>query len=283
MLSSDLISVDELNNLLINDPKLIVLDASISPVGNMEAPEHCWPNVVIPGAKFFDIEEDFSDKSSHLPHTLPNVEQFEQAAQQLGINHDSNIVVYDSFGIFSSARAWYMFKAMGHQSVAVLNGGLPKWLSQGFTTLADNPSNKAAQGNFKGRYHSSFFCDADRVAMNIGDQTTAILDARAYQRFSGQSPEPRAGIRSGHIPGAYSLPYTQCLNHELLKEGAELNQIFEHLPITPKQEWMMSCGSGITACILALAATLHGHQHISVYDGSWSEWGGDISRPVATQ
>lgn len=265
---------------LLDDPKLIVLDASISPIGNMVKPQYGWPETSIPGAQFFDIENDFSDMDNPLPHTLPSVEQFETEVRKLGVCNESKVVVYDNHGMFSSARAWYMLKAMGFSQVSVLNGGLPAWLAQELPVCSTNGRN-IEKGNFTARYLPSFFCDADQVAAFIEQDKVSIVDARAAVRFLGQVEEPRAGIRSGHIPTSLNLPYGDLLANGQLLEAADLVAQFNALELTQEHKWVMSCGSGITACILALAAYVVGHENVCVYDGSWSDWGKDFSRPIA--
>jgi len=283
----DIISVVQLANY--SSLNLIVLDASITPVGAMEKPESCWPNTIIPKAKFFDIEGDFCDLDSALPHTMPSAEQFNEQARSLGINKDSQIVIYDSYGIFSSARAWWMFKSFGHENVAVLDGGLPQWMKQDFETtkasgkqitgLADEHD---CIGDFSGVFLAEYFTDKDQVKVNLNDENYQILDARASARFYGRAPEPRAGIRSGHMPGAINLPYSELLSFGKFKSVVELTDIFSNSS-SNTQSQIMTCGSGITACILALGAHMSGYKAISVYDGSWSEWGQANGLPVTKE
>ncbi len=278
-LVTPLISTDQLHSIL-DQENLVILDASIPPVGKMAAPETRWPDVAISNARFFDIEHDFSDSSSDLPHTLPSAEQFQASCQKLGINNDSLIVVYDDLGMFSSARAWYLFNAMGHKHVAVLNGGLPKWLSSGYPV--DSVANEMhAQGSFTAVYEPSKFCCADQVEQARENPKCNILDARAKERFLGLIPEPRVGVRAGHIPHSICFPYLDLLENGVLKPTAELARIFERAEVDFDNQWIMSCGSGITACILALAATIVGHNDNCVYDGSWSEWGQDLNRAIS--
>jgi thiosulfate/3-mercaptopyruvate sulfurtransferase len=255
---------------------LVVLDASIPPVGNMVAPTHSWPDYRIPNARRFDLNQDFSDLNHHLPHTMPSAKHFEKAAQALGINQQSQIVVYDDLGLFSAARAWYMFKAMGHQNVAVLDGGLPYWLKLN-KAIADVPYDIEAEksricGNFLAQTQADYFCDWREVQTQIHSQNELIVDARAHRRFSGADAEPRAGVRRGHMPNAKNLPYNDLLDQGLFKPVGELKKIFAHIN-EKEQAMIMTCGSGVTACVLALAADLIGHKDVRVYDGSWSEWG----------
>ncbi len=275
-----LISPEQLNTIL-HQPNLVILDASIDPVGNTKKPEFCWPKVAIYGAKRFDLKIDFSDPDNTLPHTMPSVEQFTLHAQKLGINQNSQIVVYDDLGIFSSARAWWMFHAMGHKTVAVLNGGLPAYLQENYLTFSPNEqlthTNKL--GNFIGHYEPQYFCNEEKVLENLHAKHCKIIDARGAARFSGLEEEPRAGMRSGHMPSAYNIPYSSLLSQGALLPDEKLKN---HLQAIAKedQQLIFTCGSGITACILALAAKRSGYKYLTVYDGSWSEWGQLNELPV---
>ena len=269
-----LISCVDLHAIL-GSKDLMVLDASIPPIGNMAAPQYSWPDHRIPNARCFDLNKDFSDPDSKLPHTMPSIEHFEQAAKVLGISQQSQIVVYDDLGLFSAARAWYMFKAMGHKKVAVLDGGLPMWIKLKKPTegaITTNITKNIVEGDFVARQRDSFFCDWQYVETQTQSQEELILDARGSQRFKGLDAEPRAGVRSGHMPNAKNLPYSDLLKEGLFKSPEELKKIFTQINHEDKA-MIMTCGSGVTACILALAADITGSQAVRVYDGSWSEWG----------
>ena len=274
-----LISVSQLSEILKQDD-VIILDASIPPMVGMKIPPHSWPISMVETAQRFDINSDFSNPSSSLPHTMPSEKMFNDAAQQLGINGQSQIVVYDHFGIFSSARAWWMFKAMGHENIAVLNGGLPAWVSAGKKLVNAQTNSKKTKGNFQGILNSHYFCNAEHVLANIHNSTIKILDARSNGRFLGTEAEPRAGVRSGHIPNSVNVHYKSLQQNGYLLEKIQLKQIFEQAQIDAPQ-LITSCGSGVTACILALAADILGYKDTQVYDGSWSEWGADITLPIA--
>lgn len=270
-----LISCTDLHAIL-TSKDLVVLDASIPPVGNMATPKFSWPECSIPFARRFDLNQHFSDPKSPLPHTMPSAAHFEKASQALGINQQSQIVVYDDLGLFSAARAWYMFKAMGHENIAVLDGGLPQWLK--LNKAVDNASTnsnvnkKYLKGNFIAHEQANYFCQWQEVQAQSKSQDQLILDARAQRRFSGSDAEPRKGVRSGHMPNAKNLPYSELLNQGMFKSTEQLEKIFARLN-EHNQAMIMSCGSGVTACILALAADLTGRANVRVYDGSWSEWG----------
>lgn len=247
---------------------LVILDATIPKVGDSEGQK---PNIQIPNARFFDIKQKFSDTSAPFPNTVPSLEQFQTEAQNLGINNDSCIVVYDDKGIYSSARAWYLFKAFGYDNVAVLDGGLPEWLDSfyGVETKQEHPFLK---GNFKANYNPKYFKFFEDIKAISENEQCTILDARSELRFRSLVEEPRKGLRSGTIPNSKNLPYTQVLNGATMKSEEELQQILKNLS-EDNTNFTMSCGSGITACILALATEIAGVKNISVYDGSWTEYG----------
>jgi len=276
-----LISPEQLSQ-IITLPELVILDASIPPIIGMSTPLYSWPETIINSTRRFDINNQFSDLHNPLPHTMPTEQQFNAQAQQLGINYNSQIVVYDHFGVFSSARAWWMFKAMGHHNVAVLNGGLPAWLKAGFETvkMVEKPDYKL--GDFNGAFDKNYFCDAKQVFLMLKQNSSQVLDARSPTRFLGQEAEPRAGVRSGHMPNAKNLHYKSLQIEGNLVNIEQLQQCFQQVNIENKP-LAMSCGSGVTACVLALAADILGYKNIQVYDGSWSEWGADPQLPIETQ
>jgi thiosulfate/3-mercaptopyruvate sulfurtransferase len=277
-----LISCIDLHAIL-DHKDLVVLDASIPPVGDMQAPAHSWPACCIPKARRFDLNRDFSAPNSDMPHTMPSAVHFERAAQTLGINKQSQIVIYDDLGLFSAARAWYMFRAMGHKNVAVLDGGLPYWLTLNKPTSVATEYTEHGEfgkpgikGDFAAEAQAGYFCDWREVEKQTHQQAELILDARGSDRFLGIVAEPRVGVRGGHMPNSINLPYSELFtgaeNHGLLKSPDELKKIFKHLNVAD-QPMIMSCGSGVTACILAFAAEISGFNDVRVYDGSWTEWG----------
>ena len=270
-ITSPLVSVQWLAENL-NAENLVILDASmkpVTPVGNdsSQADASC-----IKGALRFDFDNDIRDKNTDLPHTMPPAEFFTEEMQKLGINQDSAIVVYDYVGVYASPRAWWMFRAMGHDQVAVLDGGLPAWKKQNLP-CGDQPEKIAKQrGNFVSRPQAGLFCDSAHVQEALADSHFAVLDARSEGRFKGVDPEPRAGLRGGHMPNSINLPFANVVVDGFVLPPAQLESVFSKL-VNKQQNLIFSCGSGVTACIDALAAELAGYQNISVYDGSWSEWG----------
>jgi len=244
----------------LNHPDLIILDASKSENGNAQ----------IQGAIAFDIKNKFSDTNSKFPNTLLNEKDFEIACQQIGINQNSIIVVYDNIGIYNSPRVWWMFKTMGFQHIYVLDGGLPLWIYQ------ENPTEKInkptfKKGNFKAQLDSEKVKDYKFIKSNIKTQGFLIIDARSEGRFNGTAPEPRAGLASGNIPKSINIPFKGVLNENVFKSKKELEIIFDELK-NNKLPLVFSCGSGITACIVLMAYQMVLNNEISVYDGSWTEW-----------
>ena len=273
-LPTPLVSVDWLARHL-NHPDLVVLDAHMQPPS---APISTDPVRQIPGARRFDFDGRIKAPDTELPHMLPSPELFSAEVQALGIHARSLIVVYDRIGIFSAPRAWWMFRAMGHAQVAVLDGGLPAWLAAGHPVEPET-TYAGPTGDFIARLQPGLFCDADRVAAELSSGRRPVVDARSAPRFAGLEPEPRAGLRAGHMPGALNLPFGQLQQDGKMKPADELQAEFARL-LGEQQDPIFSCGSGVTACILALGAELAGYRGLTVYDGSWSEWGGDPTRPV---
>jgi thiosulfate/3-mercaptopyruvate sulfurtransferase len=259
----------------INQSTLIVLYTQMDNPVTSETDNN--PVGYIPNSMFFDFEKVFCDKDSSLPHTMPNEKIFSEGAQKLGINHDSIIVIYDNKGIYSAPRVWWMFKSMGHPNVYVLNGGLPNWLSQNMPTVPHLVSARKS-GGFQAKFNSKHFISADNIIVQLINIT--VLDARSAGRFNGTQAEPRKGLRSGHVPTSINLPFARCLEGSKLKSSAELKVIFSECLLSFDGFLVFSCGSGVTACILALAATEAGYTEMAVYDGSWSEWCARKDLPV---
>lgn len=274
-----LVSTDWLAGAL-GDPKVKVLDGTshLPTTGRDAAAEFAEKH--IPGAQRFDIDL-VADQSASLPHMLPSAARFAELVGAMGIGNDDHVVVYDVYGLQSAARTWWMFRVFGHQRVSILNGGLPKWESEGRPVTADvaalEPQAFAAQGN------ADLVRDREAVLANIDSGREQVLDARAAGRFTGEDPEPRAGMRSGHIPGSLSLPFTQLLaSDRTVLPASELREAFDRAGVDLGRPTVASCGSGVTACVIALGAYLLGQDSVAVYDGSWSEWGGRQDTPIDT-
>ena len=253
------------------DPDLRILDASWYLPGENRNPLEEYSRSHIPGARFFDIDE-IADKDSHLPHMVPSQELFATRVRKMGIGNGHQIVVYDTAGIFSSPRVWWLFKLMGHKDIAVLDGGFPKWLEEG-REVEDIPP-QVNERHYYSRKQAQLVKSRDEVQKASSEGSPQILDARPKTRFMGLLPEPRPGLRSGNIPNSINLPYTNLLNENgTMKEKQDLLKEFKSSGLDLDKPVITSCGSGITASILFLALDMIGHRNISLYDGSWVEWG----------
>jgi thiosulfate/3-mercaptopyruvate sulfurtransferase len=263
-------------------PGLVVLDATYHLPTAKRDPRAEYAREHIPGALFFDVD-GISDPDSPLPHMLPAPDAFARAVEALGIGNDDHVVAYDSYGLMSAARPWWMFRAFGHDRVSVLDGGLAKWKKEG-RPVTDAKSVAAAGKRFQARLRPDLVRSKDQLLGNLKTRSEQVLDARAAGRFQGTAPEPRAGLRSGHIPGSVNLPFNALLDGQsqtVLPRAALLEQ-FAKAGIDLGRPVVTSCGSGVTACVLALGLELAGAKRVAVYDGSWSEWGLPGNTPVET-
>ena len=250
----------------LNHPNVIVINGTIQKVSsNFKSEEQQIEN-----ARFFDIKNAFTDTSAEFPNTIPSEIQFQTEAQKLGINKEDFIVVYDEGGIYSSTRVWWLFKTFGHNNVAVLDGGFPEWKAQKFPTEVKTEK-QYNSGNFIAKYNPNNIVYFESLEAINKDPNFKIIDARSNDRFMCRVPEPREGLRSGHIPNSVNLPYQNILNEHKFQHKEQIASTFKDLA-NNNQHLVFTCGSGITASILSLAATLLGYNN-SVYDGSWTEYG----------
>jgi thiosulfate/3-mercaptopyruvate sulfurtransferase len=274
-----LVSTDWLARHL-KDPDLRVLDASwfLPAAGRNARAEYNAAH--IPGARFFDIDE-VSDQRSSLPHMAPPTEKFMSRLRAMGVGDGHQVVVYDSMGLFSAPRVWWTFRLMGKQDVAVLDGGFPKWQAEG-REVEDMPPVVRDRHMTVSR-QAGLVKDVTQVAHAAKLGLAEVIDARSAPRFAGTEPEARPGLRSGHIPGARNLPYGSLLNPDgTMKDPAALRALFAATGMDLSKPAITSCGSGITAAVLALALERIGHRNWALYDGSWAEWGMYEDLPVAT-
>ena len=256
----------------LDNPDLVILDASHAAVGGQKPP---YPDVRIKGARRFDIDY-FSNQESSLPHMLAPADVFDKKVRALGINQDSHLVIYDNLGIYSSPRAWWMFKIMGHQKVSVLDGGLPQWIGEGHEVEKVELATYEA-GDFEGTLQPEMVKSMEEVKENLGARAFQLIDARSSGRFEGTAPEPRPQLKSGHIPNSINIPFQEVLENGRYKTTEELKRLFgphENKPL------VFSCGSGLTACIVMLAAELISDGEKAVYDGSWTEWASEKGNPI---
>jgi thiosulfate/3-mercaptopyruvate sulfurtransferase len=277
---ASLASVEWLRERLGN-PEIAILDATFFLPNQGRDAHREYLDAHIPGARFFDIDA-IADHSTHLPHMLPSAQDFAAAVGKLGIGTRSAVVVYDNNSFMASARAWWMFRTFGHSRVVVLDGGLARWRDLGLPLESGLPAEPAAQ-EFTAAFHPGLVRDLDEVRALAGDSAAQILDARSPGRYAGTEPEPRPGLRSGHIPGSHNLFFKRLIDEHshCLKAKEALEQEFRAAGIDPGRPVVATCGTGVTAAVLALGLYGLGNLYTAVYDGSWTEWGGREDTPVS--
>ncbi|MCY4478422.1 MAG: 3-mercaptopyruvate sulfurtransferase [Rhodospirillales bacterium] len=234
----------------------------------------------IPGAAFFDIDS-ICDPDSSLPHMLPSPELFADGVSGLGVSNDSHVVVYDTVGLYSAARVWWMFRVFGHGRVSILAGGLPRWRAEGRPVESGEPAIEPATFKATSR-DGTLVRSFEQVRATLSDKSAQIVDARAAARFTGEDPGPRPDLPRGHIPGSRNVPFGAVLddNDGALGDAAAIRRAFADAGVDPARPVIATCGSGITACTLALALAAIGTEQVAVYDGSWTDWGSRADAPV---
>jgi len=263
----------------LGEPGVAILDGSWHMPADGRDAKAEYAQGHIPGAVFFDIDE-IADHATDLPHMLPTPQSFATAARRLGVDAGSDIVVYDSTGVFSAPRVWWTFRVMGHDRVFVLDGGLKRWAAEG--RPLETGWREARHGDFKAQFRPVLIADFDAVRRLVEAGGTQLVDARSAARFRGEAPEPRPSLRGGHMPGAHNVPWSTVTAPDgALADAQGLRAAFEAGGVDLAGPIVTTCGSGITAALLALGLAQLGRQDVAVYDGSWSEWAARSDTPVA--
>lgn len=261
-----------------NNADLVILDVSAPmPTQHIDY-QSLYFERHIPHAHFFDLDE-VADKTTSLPHMLPSDALFSETLTQLGISNTTTVILYDQGNLFSAPRGWWTLTTLGCRNVRILAGGLHAWVEAGFETEQGEAIKVPTQTPFIVERHSQRYANKQQLIDNLETKQKQMIDARSADRFYGRAPEPRPGLRSGHIPDSKNIPWNELVTNGQLKSNAELKQIFEHAGIDLSQPIIVTCGSGMTAAILFLALTVLGCQSIALYDGSWAQWGAETALP----
>ena len=265
----------------LNAPDVVIVDGSWHLPAENRNPRAEFEEAHIPGALFFDID-DISDSGDPRPHMLPPPEKFASRMRRMGIGDGNRVVCYDTAGLFSAARVWWMFRVMGHDDVAVLNGGFPKWLEEARPT-GGGPARPRQERHFTARLQTMMVRDSGDVLRAGNTGASQVVDARSAARFAGTAPEPREGLRSGHIPGSLNVPYDELLTEAgTMRPAGEIRSLFAGAGLDVTRPVITTCGSGVTAAVLTLGLASAGVPNTALYDGSWSDWGADETLPVET-
>lgn len=266
----------------LNAPDVRIVDATWFLPSDERVAREAYESCHLPGAVYFDIDE-IADTDSELPHMLPSPEKFSSRVRKLGLGDGVRIVVYDATGFMASHRVWWTFRVFGHDDIAVMDGGLPKWLAEG--RPVDDIPPIPRERHFTPRVNHTLVRSRNQMLGNVGEAREQVADARPPGRFKGEAAEPRASLRKGHIPGSLNVPAMSVLDterHNVMKPADELRAVFEGAGLDLSRPVVTTCGSGVTASTLAFALFLLGRDEVAVYDGSWSDWGSVPDTPIAT-